>query len=304
MSKFNLFFLVLFAFFSLLNESFTQSFDIDGLWKVENKEQYELWQKMPDGSSKGYSYRIKEDKQQIGEYISYKKQDGKFYYGAAVLNQNQGKEILFELIKSDSAVFHFTNKEHDFPSHIIYTKINASKIKVDVLGKDMQGFSITMNKLGSKTNIPSWYLNDIINMEGEWITDNTKHLSENEPFESYGIHWEAGIGHTNMTGWLYGITKSKNKVALWQLFHYWDNKKQAGVALQLGNENLQAIGTMFPINNNTLEVIQSIYDKEGNSYIDRHLTTFNKSSFTTSSYIINDQGNWQIQRTYTWNKKS
>ena len=303
MYKVKTFGFVLFAILSILMESKAHSFDIDGLWKVENKEQYELWQKMPNGSYKGYSYILKEGNPVISEYISYKKQDGKHYYGAAVLNQNQGKEILFELIKSDSSVFHFANKDHDFPNNIIYTKTSPDIIKVDVLGNDMQGFSITMNRLDKKPNLPLWYLNDIKNMDGEWIADNSQYLSENEPFESYGIQWTPGIGNTNMTGKLYGLTESQDKVELWQLFQYWDNWNQQAVALQIGNDNYQAIGTMIPINNNTIEVIQKLTDKTGNSYTDRHLTSYNGNSFTTISFIIDEKGNWQTQRSYTWHKK-
>lgn len=144
----------LFSIF-ILNINFAQSeipFFLQGTWKMENKEIYEHWDKLNNNSLKGFSYKIKDGKMSVSEYLEISVKENEVVYSATVLNQNEGKSIKFKLTNSE-VNFTFENPEHDFPKKIVYQKLSDTEIFVQVSDGEQKGFSYKMEKQNVKTEI-------------------------------------------------------------------------------------------------------------------------------------------------------
>ena len=117
-----------------------------GTWKVEGKETFEKWEKN-DSAFKGKGYQLKDNQEKVSEYLEIKNIEGRIYYLATVLNQNNGATVKFALTKAENDEFVFENPEHDFPQKLIYKKLSDREMFVRVLGKAGKGFSFKMSKL-------------------------------------------------------------------------------------------------------------------------------------------------------------
>lgn len=117
-----------------------------GEWKRENKDQFEVWEKTDNAGLTGYSYRIKEGKKVIWEKLSIQYEDGEIVYRAQVADQNEGAVIPFKLNKELEGVFSFENPDHDFPKAIRYIPVSEGSLKVEVKGKEGEGFSFVQHK--------------------------------------------------------------------------------------------------------------------------------------------------------------
>jgi hypothetical protein len=119
---------------------------LEGTWKTENKETYEVWKKNTDGTLEGQGYKMKAGEKVISEYLSLKMIDGNLTYLARVPNQNNGQTIPFVLNKTVTDQLSFENLSHDFPKKIQYKVINAQTVAVSVLGEGDKGFKFRMIK--------------------------------------------------------------------------------------------------------------------------------------------------------------
>lgn len=138
------------VFLSIINTSdgISQIINLDflvGTWKKEGSEFFEHWDKLDENTIKGIAYQLKDNQINVEEYLTISKSKKGTFYLANVLNQNSGKAIGFKLTQSDS-VFIFENPKHDFPTKIIYKKINDTKISIHVMGKNHDGFIYNMVK--------------------------------------------------------------------------------------------------------------------------------------------------------------
>ncbi len=113
---------------------------LEGIWKTENKETYEVWKKNDDGTMEGYSYKIKSGEKVVSEYLSIKMIDGNLTYQARVQNQNNGQTIPFVLNKAIKDQLSFENLSHDFPKKIQYKLLDSQTVLVSVLGDGDKGF--------------------------------------------------------------------------------------------------------------------------------------------------------------------
>lgn len=113
---------------------------LEGTWKTENKETYEVWKKNADGTMEGYSYKLKAGEKVISEYLAIKLIDGNLTYQARVPNQNNGQTIPFVLNKAIQDQLSFENLSHDFPKKVQYKSLDAKTIQVSVLGEGDKGF--------------------------------------------------------------------------------------------------------------------------------------------------------------------
>lgn len=117
-----------------------------GVWKIENKETYETWEKNTSIEFQGQSYKNVNGTKHVSETLTLKILNDKIVYGATVSNQNGGKTIYFELNNSNEDLISFENETHDFPKKIQYKVINKNKLLVNVLGENNQGFSYYLIK--------------------------------------------------------------------------------------------------------------------------------------------------------------
>ncbi len=118
---------------------------LEGTWKMENKDLYEHWDKLTNQSLKGFSYSLSNGQIGVIEYLDITQNENEIIYTATVINQNQGRGIGFKLIRGDS-IFVFENPAHDFPKKIVYQKLNAVEMFVEVSDGDKKGFSYKMKK--------------------------------------------------------------------------------------------------------------------------------------------------------------
>jgi len=142
-----------FLILSMANIAFGQSgFPgfLQGTWKMEGKETYEHWDRLNSNSLKGFSYEIKNGQITISEYLDISRTENDIIYTATVINQNQGKEISFNLTQTDS-VYTFENPDHDFPKKIVYKKLSETEIVVQVSDGKQKAFAYKMEKRLEKT---------------------------------------------------------------------------------------------------------------------------------------------------------
>ncbi|MBG6131535.1 hypothetical protein IWQ47_003146 [Aquimarina sp. EL_43] len=111
-----------------------------GTWKMEGKENYEIWKKT-DNQLVGEAFKISNKQKHISEKLEIKLVDAHIVYIATVLNQNEGKGISFTLKQPEENLFSFENMKHDFPKKIRYKTLNKNELFVSVLGNDDKGFS-------------------------------------------------------------------------------------------------------------------------------------------------------------------
>lgn len=118
---------------------------LEGTWKIEGKEKYEVWEKTKS-TFKGESFSKKDGIKRTTETLEIKEENGNVVYRATVPNQNNGAAIPFTLNTSKAEILSFENSEHDFPTQIIYEPVSDSRLLVKVLGGDGKGFSYYMDK--------------------------------------------------------------------------------------------------------------------------------------------------------------
>mgnify|MGYP001084720298 CR=1 FL=1 len=132
--------------FSLSAKSQSALDYLEGTWQVEGKATYECWKKTSDGSLSGQGYRMSNGQKVVTENLAIKKHKGTFVYEAAVGDQNDGATVPFSLNEKVAGKWQFENPDHDFPTTIAYTKKEADRVFVEVLGSDGKGFSFYMNR--------------------------------------------------------------------------------------------------------------------------------------------------------------
>ncbi len=142
--SFKYFFLILILTLSSCSATREFSF-LEGVWKVEGKENYEAWSKTKKGLS-GIGYRIRDGKKIITENLAIVSRNGNLFYEATVPDQNEGKTVSFRFNAKKEHVYSFENPDHDFPRVIRYRKLNNARLFVEVLGANNQGFSFYMSK--------------------------------------------------------------------------------------------------------------------------------------------------------------
>ncbi|MEZ5082030.1 MAG: DUF6265 family protein [Bacteroidales bacterium] len=118
----------------LLNENFEKIIvQLPGLWKIDNADYYEEWEKA-EQIYEGRSYSIKGNDTVVLELIRIYHETGNIIYEPTVFGQNDGNPIKFELISADSASFTFENKLHDFPQQISYSFLSENKLAAKISG--------------------------------------------------------------------------------------------------------------------------------------------------------------------------
>lgn len=117
-----------------------------GTWKVENKEDYEVWTATDASTMQGQGYKIRGGQKTVTEYLSIKNVDGKTVYTATVPGQNNEQPVDFVLNTEVTGKYSFENLSHDFPQKVQYTPQGDASVLVEVLGSGGRGFSYMMAK--------------------------------------------------------------------------------------------------------------------------------------------------------------
>jgi len=117
-----------------------------GTWKVEGKQKYETWSIDDHGNLYGEGFKWVNDEKVLLETLAIIKKDGELVYQATVPDQNEGRTIDFVSNKSTANSLSFENPTHDFPTQIVYQKVNENRLFVEVSGQDGDGFSFYMDR--------------------------------------------------------------------------------------------------------------------------------------------------------------
>lgn len=157
--------------------------------------------------------------------------------------------------------------------------------------------------IAQSTDIPDWFLKDLEANVGTWMTDNSKYLSEEEPYDEYVIEWTWGIGKTSIIGKLFGVAEGKPSGEFWQFRQYWDNMAKKAMLVQYGFGGAMGVGPLHPLDANTIEVIQLFSSPDGSNYLTKHISEMRDNSLITTSYEKTDSDEWEVRRSYVWFKQ-
>lgn len=104
---------------------------LEGTWARVTRSGmvYEIWKKNENSSLDGMTWRVKEGDSVLTEKIRLFVSEDSLYYAAQVMDQNEGKEILFTL-KSEGEEYLFENPGHDFPQRIRYSFPKEDELRV------------------------------------------------------------------------------------------------------------------------------------------------------------------------------
>ncbi|MCB0656971.1 MAG: SRPBCC domain-containing protein [Saprospiraceae bacterium] len=273
---------------------------LQGTWQVDGKNNFEGWEMVTATHLRGSSYSINGEQKRSLETLDIYEQNGRIFYAATVPNQNDGKTIPFVLEYADGTTFSFENEEHDFPKKIVYTFRSDHKLSVRVSGSDGQGFTLEMTKI--KTDVPTWYLQDIANQVGTWVTDNARYQSDHEPFDRYVMDWNWNTDHSSIRGSLYGMVREEKSSPFWNYLQYWDASSNEAILLQTGPKGISGSGTVIPTAPGETNVIQTFAGPDFPPYQEKHVTVRSGNHKITTSFHQDSAGQWQPGRSYTWYK--
>ncbi|MCB0751726.1 MAG: hypothetical protein KDC52_09645, partial [Ignavibacteriae bacterium] len=162
---------------------------------------------------------------------------------------------------------------------------------------------IGLNLFAQESKIPQWFLDDISKMNGTWIADNSEFMSDQEPYTSYISEWNIGIDSKSLTGKIYGLSATNQKILFWEFRQYWDNELQKAIIMQFGNSNVIGKGEMYPKNEELMESIQTFSLNDGRTWVEKHESKILQDTLITTSFEQLSNKSWKKKRTYKWIKQ-
>ncbi|MDJ0644879.1 MAG: hypothetical protein QNJ57_02745 [Flavobacteriaceae bacterium] len=148
--------------------------------------------------------------------------------------------------------------------------------------------------------IPQWFYENMEKSIGNWVASNKKYQNQDEPMEAYGMKWEWGAGKKSITGKLYGYMNGKRVGPFWEFRQYWDFKENKGIVVQYAPDGTVGIGPLKVLEDGKIEIKQVFTSPDGNQTQNAHRSSLTGNEFTTTSFLIDDSGNWTENRSYTW----
>ena len=97
---------------------------------------HEIWKVNPENSFEGIGYLMVGNDTIFAEDLQIRISGDNIYYVPTLINQNDGKEVLFRLDSLADNMMIFENSQHDFPSRIIYTHPTADSLHAWIEGID------------------------------------------------------------------------------------------------------------------------------------------------------------------------
>ena len=146
MSKISTFLSIVCLLISCEQQSSSRVNILEGSWKMEGQEQYEVWERDPANELRGSSYLLKDSQRIPLETLTIKFLGQDTVLEATVPNQNEGRTIAFTLNSEIGDRLSFENPAHDFPQKIQYRPISVNEMEVIVTGAGDRGFSYRQKK--------------------------------------------------------------------------------------------------------------------------------------------------------------
>lgn len=119
-------------------------FWLQGKWQsLKDHHQYEEWSLKNEKTLAGSGYSITEsDSVNVSEVLRIFSKNNLLYYGADIAGPQE--EVVFLLSSAGNNSFSFTNREHDFPQVITYTRKGKKKMVVTISGPGADGQTKTI----------------------------------------------------------------------------------------------------------------------------------------------------------------
>lgn len=112
-----------------------------GTWKMSNgeKDMLEVWTQESDEKLLGKSFLIRGKDTILSETMEIRWRSGSLEFAPTVMDQNEGREIIFRADSTVQDYLSFVNPNHDFPQRVVYThpKSDSMHAFIDgVMGPD------------------------------------------------------------------------------------------------------------------------------------------------------------------------
>jgi hypothetical protein len=133
-------------------KDFNQLKKLEGSWvqRTEISQVFENWTIAGDSLLVAVSFQVSGNDTTLRETIKLTLGKNGIVYSPRVIDQNDGKEVDFLLVKPKGERFMFENAEHDFPRQISYSFTSDTTLTVNVSGETDNGFR----------NIPFYYVRE------------------------------------------------------------------------------------------------------------------------------------------------
>lgn len=153
---------------------------------------------------------------------------------------------------------------------------------------------------------PAWFLAHIgFLTQGRWLTDNSQYKSDNEPFDQYGMEYEAGLGGMRVRGRLFGLVDGKEVATFWEFLTVWNPAENRVLAYQFGGDGTYAVGPVVATGERTHRMQQTFWRPDGTSWQSGHENEeASDGSFVTRSFDLDADGSWRASRVYIWRTES
>ena len=110
-----------------------------GIWANENGRSFEQWTKTKNGTYLSKVFSVKGTDTSWREEADVYPEGNNWVFENTVKNQNGGKPIKFISTILNKNVVQFSNPEHDFPTDVNYTIIDANTLRPFIIGPNKKG---------------------------------------------------------------------------------------------------------------------------------------------------------------------
>jgi len=107
---------------------------LQGNWKMEDAEVYEVWKIGNDSTFYADVYKLNKADTLRTELVSIIKEKDEVFYQAQVFDQNNSQPVRFLLVHQSDSILSFENKDHDFPQLIEYKFIDDTSLRATISG--------------------------------------------------------------------------------------------------------------------------------------------------------------------------
>ena len=155
---------------------------------------------------------------------------------------------------------------------------------------------------GQFSDIPSWAMEHMEMNVGRWVADNSAYASNVEPIDSYVLEWEWGIGQQSLKGRLFGFNRGKPTDDFWEFRVFWHPGEEKLRILQFGGQGIVAEGEILWEKEGNYRSIETFYHPDGSIVKVGHRIEYDEREQYNCSFEIDEAGNWNERRCYTWKK--
>ena len=152
--------------------------------------------------------------------------------------------------------------------------------------------------------VPGWFQHHMEYMAaegGRWITSNAPWVSDDEPFDAYGMEWSFSRTGTSLVGRLYGFRDGEEVATFWTFQEFWHPGENRAVVTQIGLGAQVGTGVIDSVGVNETRAVQTFYYMEGVTEQIGHLAV-ETDSLVTTSFSIDEDGTWTERRRYVWHR--